>query len=339
MAPGIMIHPVRSVRTWATIRGEAAEDGGGRRCPERQAADAPFARELFGGRNGDDGADRARDTSENHSGQESVGRRAACHQPKERDRQDRAQEAENDQDRFPANPVGQGAGKGRDEDDGDGCRRGEPERVALIELTCGRQECRNVGDPDIIGDRTQGGDGERSQNAGAMVGEGVKKRARGRRSACLLPFEVRGFFHCRAGDSYASRQNRADEKRDAPSPRVQTRRAHRIDGHERNADGKQPPDLTGRGGQRRDQAPPAARRAFQQIGDDRDILAADRKPHDAAEKKSSQPAAAPTCACVGNRAVPSIVSVISATDKSIVGRRPNRSPIWPKTKPPSGRNR
>jgi len=39
---------------------------------ERQAADAPFAGELFGGRDGADGADRAGDTSEDHSGPKCV---------------------------------------------------------------------------------------------------------------------------------------------------------------------------------------------------------------------------------------------------------------------------
>ena len=118
-----------------------------------------------------------------------------------------------------------------------------------------------------------------------MVCERVKQRARGRRPACLLPFEVRRFFHCRACDPYACRQNGADEKGDAPSPRVQTRGAHRIDGQQRDADREQPPDLAERGGHRRDQAAPVARRAFKQIGNDRDVLASDRKPHDAAEEK------------------------------------------------------
>src|SRR3984957_16767435 len=38
------------------------------------------------------------------------------------------------------------------------------------ELTRGSQECRNVGDPDIISDRAQGRDCERSEDPGAMVG-------------------------------------------------------------------------------------------------------------------------------------------------------------------------
>ncbi len=80
----------------------------------------------------------------------------------------------------------------------------------------------------------------------------------------------------------------ADEKRDAPSPGVQTRRAHRIDGEQRDADRKQSPDLTGGGGERGDQATPVARRALKQIGDDRDIFAADRKSHDAAQEKKKR---------------------------------------------------
>ncbi len=91
----------------------------------------PSPGELFGGRNGADRADCARDTSEDHRGPERGGRRAAGHQSEERDRQDRAHEAENNQDGLPANPIRQGARKGRDEDDGDRRGRGEPKRVAL----------------------------------------------------------------------------------------------------------------------------------------------------------------------------------------------------------------
>ena len=54
---------------------------------------------------------------------------------------------------------------------------------------------------------------------------------------------------------------------------------------------------------------------------------------------SSQPAAAPACACVGSSAVASIAALISAIDSNMVGRRPWRSPIWPKTIAPSGRIR
>ena len=43
----------------------------------------------------------------------------------------------------------------RDQDDRDGRKRGKPKRVALIELSGGGQECRNIGDPDIISDRAQ----------------------------------------------------------------------------------------------------------------------------------------------------------------------------------------
>ncbi len=61
--------------------------------------------------------------------------------------------------------------------------------------------------------------------------------------------------------------------------------AHRIDGEQRDADREAAPDLTGRGGERGDQPAPVARRALKQIGDDRDVLAANRKSHDAAEEK------------------------------------------------------
>ena len=61
--------------------------------------------------------------------------------------------------------------------------------------------------------------------------------------------------------------------------------AHRIDGEQRDSDREEPPDLTGCGGERGDEPTPVARRAFEQIGDDRDVLAADRKSHDAAEEK------------------------------------------------------
>ena len=43
---------------------------------------------------------------------------------------------------------------------------------------------------------------------------------------------------------------------------------------------------------------------------------------------SSQPAAGPTAARVGSSAVASIAAVISATDNSIIRRRPLLSPIW-----------
>ena len=43
--------------------------------------------------------------------------------------------------------------------------------------------------------------------------------------------------------------------------------------------------------------------------------------------RSSQPAAGPTAARVGSRAVASIAAVISATDNSIIRRRPHLSPI------------
>src|ERR1700722_5398876 len=54
------------------IGGHAAEDYGGRRRSQRQAADAAFPRELFGGRYGTDGADGPSDTSENHGPKKSV---------------------------------------------------------------------------------------------------------------------------------------------------------------------------------------------------------------------------------------------------------------------------
>ncbi len=119
----------------------------------------------------------------------------------------------------------------------------------------------------------------------AIFGERVKQRTRGHRPACLLPFEVRRLFHCRAGNPHACRQNGADEKRDPPSPRVQTCGAHRTHGQQADSDREEPADLAGRGGHRRDQAAPSARRALQQIGDDRVVLASDRKPHHAAEGK------------------------------------------------------
>ncbi len=131
-----------------------------------------------------------------------------------------------------------------------------------------------------------------------MVHERVDERPRGRRPARLLPFEVRRFFHCRACDPYARGQNGADEKGDTPSPRVQARGAQRIDGQQRDADGEESPDLAERGGHRRDQAAPRARRAFKQIRNDGDVLASDRKSHETAEEKK-KPAGRGACLSVG----------------------------------------
>ena len=54
---------------------------------------------------------------------------------------------------------------------------------------------------------------------------------------------------------------------------------------------------------------------------------------------SSQPAAGPIAARVGSSAVASIAAVISATDISIMCRRPRLSPMWLKKTAPSGRIR
>ena len=63
------------------------------------------------------------------------------------------------------------------------------------------------------------------------------------------------------------------------------------------------------------------------------------KPITQRSRNSAQPAAAPTWAWVGSKAVASIAAVISATDISSIRRRPVRSPIWPNTTAPSGRIR
>src|SRR3954471_21854894 len=63
------------------------------------------------------------------------------------------------------------------------------------------------------------------------------------------------------------------------------------------------------------------------------------KPITQRRRKRSQPAAGPIAARVGSRPVSSIAPVISATDESIIRRRPYLSPIWPKTIAPSGRRK
>ena len=94
------------------------------------------------------------------------------------------------------------------------------------------------------------------------------------------------------------------------------------DGQRRDADREQGADFARRRGQRSDQAAPVRRRAFEQISDDAGIFAADRKPITQRSRNSSQPAAAPTWAWVGSKAVASIAAVISATDISSMRRRP-----------------
>src|SRR5271166_6460433 len=81
-------------------------------------------------------------------------------------RQDGAAYAEKYQDGFPAKPVRQCSREGRDEDDRHCCGRGEPNRVAFIQRSGGNQECRNIGNPDIICDGPQGRNSEGSQDAG-----------------------------------------------------------------------------------------------------------------------------------------------------------------------------
>ena len=97
------------------------------------------------------------------------------------------------------------------------------------------------------------------------------------------------FLHRRSGDPDGCRQRGADQEGDAPAPALQAGFVHQGDGQCRHADRQQRADLARRRGQRRDQAAPVRRRAFEQIGDDAGIFAADREAHHAAEQEQ-QPA-------------------------------------------------
>ena len=64
------------------------------------------------------------------------------------------------------------------------------------------------------------------------------------------------------------------------------------------------------------------RRAFEQIGDDAGIFAADREAHHAAQEEQQPGRPRPDLREVGSRAVASIAAVITATDSSSIRRRP-----------------
>ena len=108
---------------------------------------------------------------------------------------------------------------------------------------------------------------------------------RGHCPARLLPFEVRRLFHGRARNADARGQDGADDKRDAPPPQFRLAALIELTVTKQTATARSSPDLTGGGGQRRDQATPHGRRALKQIGDDCVVLSSDREPHDAAERE------------------------------------------------------
>ena len=125
--------------------------------------------------------------------------------------------------------------------------------------------------------------------AGAVVGEAVAERAVG--DGCLAP------WRWNSGDSSMVERaiqtlpaSAAPTKKGMRQPQLcEVGLAHRGDGQRRNADREQRADLArgrGRGG---DEAAPVRRRAFQQIGDDAGIFAADRETHHAAQQ-DQQPA-------------------------------------------------
>ena len=121
------------------------------------------------------------------------------------------------------------------------------------------------------------------------MGERVAQRPFRHGAARLLSFEIGRFLHDRAGDPDAAGQERADEERDTPAPAVKRRRIEQACGQRADRDGQQRADLARCRGKRGDQSAPFGPRAFEQIGDHAAILAADGKPHDAAEQEE-QPA-------------------------------------------------
>ena len=195
--------------------------------------------------------------------------------------------------------------------------------------------------PDIISDRAERRDGEGAGDAGAVVAERVAQRLARDGAFVLLAVELGRFVHRRARDPHARRERRADEERDAPAPARRARaRSSRLTVSAETPTASSAP--TSLAAEAEEVIRPRRRgaRAFEQIGDDAGIFAADRETHHAAQERAAASLRrARSAARVGSSAVASIAAVISATDISIMCRRPRRSPIWPKKIAPSGRIR
>ena len=230
----------------------------------------------------------------------------------------------------------------RDQDDdhrGDGR---QPQRRAFAQRAGRGQEGGHVGDADIISDRAQRRDGE---GAGDAARGGWRSAWRSGLSGTVplvaLAVEFGRFRASSSGRSTRCRRARRRRRRGCASPSARGRLAH---ARRRSAPRRRPR------ASRRPRSPPrprrrsaradARRRAFEQIGDDAGIFAADREPHDAAQEEQ-QPAGRGADRGAGRQAMPSPASPRSSARPTAAacaaGRM--RSPIWPKKTAPSGRIR
>lgn len=97
------------------------------------------------------------------------------------------------------------------------------------------------------------------------------------------------FAHGGAGDQHRGGEQRAEQEGDAPPPRVQGGTGDEGDGEGSDAGGEQRTDLAGGGGQRGDQAAPLGCGAFDQVGGDAGVFAADGEAHDTAQQQQQRP--------------------------------------------------
>ena len=126
--------------------------------------------------------------------------------------------------------------------------------------------------------------------AAAVVGEAWRSGLCGHRARSRWRWNSGDFVASSSGRSTRCRRAPRRPRRGCASPSC-ARSASLIeaDGQRRDADREQRADLARRRGRGGDQAAPLGRRAFEQIGDDAGIFAADREPHHAAQQEQ-QPA-------------------------------------------------
>ena len=129
--------------------------------------------------------------------------------------------ARQDQHRLAPDPVRQDPDEGRDEDDHHGGDGRQPQRHLLAERAGRGQERGNVGDADVVSDRSQRRDGEGSADRAAMVGEAVAERAVGNGLLARPGGGIRAIPPSSSGRSRRFRRARRRRRRECASPSSQ----------------------------------------------------------------------------------------------------------------------